>query len=87
MPLIVRHLASWYADLRWFRFTEPDYSGCGAAQGFRQMVIFGLLAATQESVDEIRSWALGNLVIGYEDRLAPLTDDGILLARVEKVIG
>jgi len=82
---IARHLAGWYADLRCFRFTEPDY------QAFRQVVIFGRKKAyrqpTQEAVDEIRSWALGNLVVGYEDRLAPLTDDEILLARVEKAIG
>jgi len=44
-------------------------------------------SATQEAVDEIRSWALGNLVISYEDHLVPLTDDEILLARVEKAIG
>ncbi len=82
---IARHLAGWYADLRCFRFTEPDY------QAFRQVVIFGRKKAyrqpTQEAVDEIRSWALGNLVTGYEDRLVPLTDDEILAARVEKAIG
>ena len=82
---IARHLAGWYADLRCFRFTEPDY------QAFRQVVIFGRKKAyrqpTQEAVDEIRAWALGNLVVGYEDRLVPLTDDEILAARVEKAIG
>ena len=82
---IARHLAGWYADLRCFRFTEPDY------QAFRQVVIFGRKKAyrqpTQEAVDEIRSWAMGNLVIGYEDRLVPLTEDEILAARVEKAIG
>jgi hypothetical protein len=82
---IARHLAGWYGNLRCFRFTEPDYTV------FRQVVIFGRKKTyrqpTQEAADAIRHWAQGNQVIGYEERLIPLTDDEILLARAEKALG
>ncbi len=82
---IARHLAGWYSDLRCFRFTAPDY------QAFHQVVIFGRKKAyrqpTQEAVAEIRHWAQGQIVIEYEGRLVPLTDDEILLVHLEKAIG
>ena len=65
---VARHLAGWYADLRCFRFTEPDY------QAFRQVVIFGRKKAyrqpTQEAVDEIHAWALGKQGAGGDDLTA-----------------
>jgi hypothetical protein len=82
---VARHLASWYGDLRCLRFTETEY------RVFRQVVIFGrkkpYRQPTQEVVDEIRHGAQGQVVIGYEDRIVPLTDDEILLARLEKAVG